>query len=360
MRICEVVRLLPHHRKTGGMPHRAWNLSTALARAGHDVNILTTALPDNSCDIDVYKENNNKKIVIHYLKTPPMKYYPEWWQKVNEYYHTLGEFDVIHSESEAGRTIEADIPKLTTVHGSIYETIETNLLIKSFGGEVDLESRVGMFLREREWLKKFDWIFSVGRKELRIMQDRYGFQNTSILPHPINPTFLQNKWLGDGDYYFAYGMYFVEKGIKYLARLSEELPIWFAGERDIGGNTKYLGALLPDQIAEHLVHCKAMLNLTLCVSGFEMTVVEAMAVGTPIFVTAGHIREELTDGYNCIFTYPWDKNLKKQITSIANNRNKCNALSLNEREYIRVHHSDDKIVRIFEETVKGLSGKDKV
>lgn len=116
MRIAGVVRIWPTHRGVGGMQGHALNLYEGLAARGHDVEVFTTRHPT------LPEEVIEKGVKIHYLAgCKPAVYTDAYFRLVKQKFkerHEKRAFNVIHSESQAGKSLLLEgVSLVATWHG---------------------------------------------------------------------------------------------------------------------------------------------------------------------------------------------------------------------------------------------------
>lgn len=119
---------MPAH-SLGGMQQHTETLAEGLAKRGHKVVVITTAL-------DEREHENINGVEIHYLKnTKPGKYSRDWWRNSVEKFKELNtkeKFDVIYSESIGGYSVvkkNKDFPSVIIFQGTAYDEIKTQLQI---------------------------------------------------------------------------------------------------------------------------------------------------------------------------------------------------------------------------------------
>lgn len=130
MRICMFSRIMPAH-SPGGMQDHVQALSAGLARTGHAVSVITSALPDG-------KESDTVDGVrIYFLKgTPPGQNTNAYWfgaaRKFVEL-HAATPFDILHSQSVGAYGIykrklnrKFHLPLVTSFHGTHLDVLTTS------------------------------------------------------------------------------------------------------------------------------------------------------------------------------------------------------------------------------------------
>ena len=358
MNICETVRCYGTHR-IGGMPLKAQVFSEALVALGHRVIVLTTGMNNNDKQLITNTVNG---VEIYYLDCPSQKYTTQWWNKSNEKFQELHEmikFDVLHSESYSGKDIKTTIPRIATLHGVGAGLVDTYLFMSANGYDVNPTPIIAKYIDEVSQYKDFDLLLGVSKKEQRLLNEMYRLKRPAqLLYNPVNPIFFHYNWEGKEDYYFAYGMTYPEKGSRNLQNLSKKLKILYAGSAPPGGRVEYLGALGHEAIAKYLAECRGLINPTLCHQGFDLTICEAMAVGTPVFAPHYYVDEDLIDKTHCFYFDPTDTD--KAITTInlySKNDELCTKVS-REAKFFAINNFDiKKVVTQFTDIVSKMVDK---
>jgi glycosyltransferase involved in cell wall biosynthesis len=129
MRVCMFAMLLPAHA-TGGMENHALDLARGLAKAGHEVTLISSRHPSG------LEREAVGGVEIHYTLSEPTSRHPlgeaaiEKFLQLNE----ANKFDVVHSQSVAAARLvktglkrKLDIPLVTTMHGTSYLEVRSAL-----------------------------------------------------------------------------------------------------------------------------------------------------------------------------------------------------------------------------------------
>ena len=128
LRIVGFVRLWPTH-KVGGMQSHAESLYRGLAERGHLVHVFVSHHPREPSETNEV----HGRLVIHYAPHgKPAEYSPEyfdWSYQLVLQLHSVIQFDLIHSESNAARRFLRSkiMPTVVTWHGFGYETWRSKL-----------------------------------------------------------------------------------------------------------------------------------------------------------------------------------------------------------------------------------------
>lgn len=161
MRILFVTRSLPFHR-TGGMEAVSWDLARALARAGAQVTILTTAvsaLPERS---------NRDGVDIHTLKVPSGRYSTAWWVRSRRMYEAeyVGRVDVVLSVSAGALSFprssaSRDPIFLAQIHGTAWGEFKSKLRQRSIVSALKSLRNLAWMIRDLRY-RRFDGLIAVG------------------------------------------------------------------------------------------------------------------------------------------------------------------------------------------------------
>ena len=142
LHIAAVCRIWPTH-KPGGMQQHAQTLYSALAQAGHLVDVYTTTNPTMPSLMTDFGGN----LRIHYLEGDGVQpgSQTSGWEKIlrSEVLsrHSQLPFDLIHSESVGGRILhDTDIPFFATWHGYGYEGLRSAITIAQAQGNLNADA----------------------------------------------------------------------------------------------------------------------------------------------------------------------------------------------------------------------------
>jgi glycosyltransferase involved in cell wall biosynthesis len=121
MRICIVAFVVPAH-VVGGMPDHTRDLARGLARAGHEVDVITSRHPDGGRREDVVDG-----VRYVFVDAPKDKYDPTWLRESYAEFHrreAKRPFDVVHSESASAvelfrRGVHRRLPVVVMMHGAL-------------------------------------------------------------------------------------------------------------------------------------------------------------------------------------------------------------------------------------------------
>jgi glycosyltransferase involved in cell wall biosynthesis len=121
MRICIVAFVVPAH-VVGGMPDHTRDLARGLARAGHEVDVITSRHPDGGRREDIVDG-----VRYVFVDAPKDKYDRAWLRESYAEFHRREAerpFDVVHSESASAvelfrRGVHRRLPVVVMMHGAL-------------------------------------------------------------------------------------------------------------------------------------------------------------------------------------------------------------------------------------------------
>jgi hypothetical protein len=202
MRILSVVKGYPTQR-AGGMLHVAQDRAEALAAAGHEVFVATSASP-HSAGVGHSGETVNGVHIGYTLGGPVCNYSQEFADHCVDMASTLKP-DVIHLDSaDFSRIWWSDRPgnpkKIAiTLHGVGFGGWLTKWnqarVAKINPSEVALdENKIRAMLREAEIIRQtFDVVIGISSHERDMLADQYGVFDAKLVYNPIAPYFFDSK-----------------------------------------------------------------------------------------------------------------------------------------------------------------------
>ena len=128
MRICIVAFIVPQHA-IGGMQDHTRDLARGLARAGHEVEVITSRHPEGK------SEDREDGVRYRFVDAPRHHNDPVWLRaSYTEFVrlHAERPFDVVHSESSSGlefvrRGVNRRLPVVVMFHGSFFGLAKAQL-----------------------------------------------------------------------------------------------------------------------------------------------------------------------------------------------------------------------------------------
>jgi glycosyltransferase involved in cell wall biosynthesis len=309
MKIADYTRVWTTH-SLGGMQIRASLAATGLAARGHEVHVFTTSLQRSET-----KEVRHGCLTVHYIEgTVPTQYKTEYFDRALSLFKELGGFDIVHSNSSAGRRhLGGPIPVVATWHG--IGTEQDNLNLLRIGGP----HRTSKF---DDSICCYDHSIVVGPHEHRLLLS-HGIPENRV--HLVLPGLDETKFapdeelrqqtrrrlkLNEGDFVIGQsGRLVFDKGFGQVAaaapKLDQRVKLLVVGSGPALGGLKtgfgdrlvYAGACDHSEMPAFYNAMDLFLNPTARNQGFDLTTVEAMLCGTPVLASdIGASREVLLSG----------------------------------------------------------------
>ena len=201
MKILNVVRVYATHGRPGGMIHVATDRSEALARAGHEVHVLTTAATGHRT---THAETVNGVRVWH-SATAPQEYSDEFANMCRQVCEHLKP-DVIHLESwDKHRcwwhAFAGKVKVAVTNHGEAVGSQLTEWRMRLHGRSkwhpTAIEPAIypGEWLTERQQLKFADVVLATCRFDRWLLADLVGLGGkVKLVYNPLPPWMWENKF----------------------------------------------------------------------------------------------------------------------------------------------------------------------
>jgi len=316
MRICYVTRILPQH-EPGGMQEHQWALAEGAARRGHEVHVISTALPAGAGSPDA-------PFHLHLLPgTIPGKYRGGFFRAAYEAFVRINAeapFDIIHSASFAadGFPIENEAPLVATLHGvSLAETEYEPAVFRNLSAKRRLKCTLRfpkIWYITRRMLSfgaRADFIIvdsAFSRRELLRVAPRVREENVRVVycgidtdrfaPIPKQDA-RETLGLGDGRYALTVSRLDPQKGVQIALRAFERLrdlgiTLLVAGDgsyratleqmaREKGlANVTFLGRVADEDLARYYAATDLFLYPELTQPAFGLVAAEAMAAGCAV------------------------------------------------------------------------------
>jgi glycosyltransferase involved in cell wall biosynthesis len=297
MKIADYTRVWTTHG-LGGMQIRAALVAKGLAQRGHEVHVFTTSLERSN-----ERESCDDGVVVHYIKgTVPRQYKTEYFDGALKLFREIGRFDIVHSNSSAGRRhVGGSIPVVATWHGIGTDQDDINLL--RIGGS----PRTSKF---DESIRGYDHSIVVGPHEERLLVERGvpkervhlilpGMDETQFRPSADERRDTRTR-LNLDDKHFVIGQsgrLVFDKGIEQVAAvapmLDPNIRVLIVGEgpaaaslkRRFGDRAVAAGRCSHSEMPKYYNSMDLFVNPTARHQGFDLTSVEAMLCGTPLLVS---------------------------------------------------------------------------
>ena len=359
MRICYVTRILPQH-EPGGMQEHHWVLAEGAVRRGHDVHVISTALPPGTAAPDA-------PFRLHLLPgTVPGKYRRGFFRAAYAAFLRINAespFDVIHSASFAadGFPVKNDAPLVATLHGvSLAETEYEPAVFRNLSAK----RRLKCILRfPRIWYitkrmlsfgARADFIIvnsEFSKRELlrvapRVRDERVrviccGIDTERFAPIPKEDA-RRALGLGDGKYALTVSRLDPQKGIQIALAAFERLrdldvTLLVAGDgsyrptleriaREKGlPNVTFLGRVGDEDLARCYAATDLFLYPELTQPAFGLVAAEAMACGCAVIGSAHGAIPEVIGDAGRLFPPGDDKALAGEIRAFFGRENRNEA-----------------------------------
>jgi glycosyltransferase involved in cell wall biosynthesis len=277
MKIMLVSRVTPHHRP-GGMPFVVQDRAEALAKAGHDVHVVTTHLAGKTVE--------RVGSLVHFFdaESPSQKWSREFARACEEHWRCF-QPDVLHLDSfDAEHPWWQDKRACITVHGFGWGAFLTkwNLWTKDPRVAIGLTPpptfdaiRLGC---EVKMLRCARVAIGVSKHEYRMLRDEYGLPQAKLVYNPIAEFFFfQDRSERDREYFVC-------------AAVSGQQERGFGVARSAairaGVELRICERLPREQLPAVYDGAKALVLPTFYAQGFDLAVCEARARGCPAIVSA--------------------------------------------------------------------------
>lgn len=181
----------------------------------------------------------------------------------------------------------------------------------------------------------------------------------------VKPNFIKDipaENINREDFFLFIGRLSPEKGIATLLQCfaaAPSLKLVIAGDgpdKDMVlahtknvANITYLGQQLKEQVLELMKKCRALLFPSIWYEGLPLTIIEALATGTPVIASnLGAMTEMIQDGYNGFYFNPGNADeLRNKVIQLAGNTDKYDHLYRNARTtYLEKYHPDVHYISI--------------
>lgn len=256
----------------GGMINVMATRCAELARRGHDVHVLTTALPEGRAgaaemEVDGY--------TVHHLAEPSGKYSDAYLTGCHAMCVSL-QPDIIHVDG-GGSDWWADRPGnpkciAMTPHGTVFEQWFTHWHLYHLGWADTCHTFD--VKRGALWNKRYaclDAVFACCRYQEWQFRELHGLSNVRLLYNPLPAQFFAPRVPPPADGYFAI----------FKANRQRGTPTARAAAKKAGVELRVVQAVHYEDIPAVYDGCKAFVAPMVCATGYDITVAEAMARGRP-------------------------------------------------------------------------------
>jgi glycosyltransferase involved in cell wall biosynthesis len=331
MNVCMFSRIMPAHAP-GGMQDHVQTLSAGLARKGHAVTVITSALA-NGKEFDTID-----RVRIYFLKdTPPGRNTNAYWfaaaRKFDEL-HAAVPFDILHSQSVGAYGVykrklnrKYHLPLVTSFHGTHLDVLTT-----SWHTDFSLTNPIGTarffaltlnllyrYAYRDMWftrgsdvviatsdadVEKYKTLF--GLTDSRIRKVYNGIDTDLFTPRISNLQSLRASLrIGAADrIVLALARLEKDKGVQnaiaIMPRVLEKIPTTLvvvgdgeyrsaleslAREKGVADHVRFVGAQPLAECARYFNLCDVFVDPTLRTDGYDLTIAEAMACAKPVIAS---------------------------------------------------------------------------
>jgi len=377
LKICILIRALPVHIQ-GGQEKHTISLAKALARAGNEVHIVTSAHPEG---LNFIEEDNIK---IHFVEnTSQGKYTYSFFKKISDYVSELDKkirFDIIHSQGFAGLYYQfIDKSRLViTIHGTLFSETPLN---PSYFSQLSFFEKLEMIYRYRMRFVILPFYKTLLRNSRRIIIDSNftrelllkrnpGLSNrTRIVPlgieleeyQALDKEKIRKELDINGFVLFTVSRLEKMKGIDIAIDAIRKLNIpdihyYIAGKgrleaeskemcrKDNIKNVHFLGELFEEELKKYFAMADVFIYPEVSEPAFGLVSIESMAYGTPVIASrSGAIPEVINEEVGLIFEKGNSDELAEKIKLIYGDRNYLERLRTNTRSYVEANFTAEKM-----------------
>jgi glycosyltransferase involved in cell wall biosynthesis len=301
VKIADYTRVWTAHG-LGGMQIRASLMATGLAQRGHEVHVFTTSI-EASATKPAASDARDGAVIVHFIENAePRQYSSEYFDGAFKLFQQIGPFDIVHSNSSAGRRhVGGSIPVVATWHG--IGTDQDGINLSKIGGP----RRTSKF---DDSIRGYDHSIAVGPHEQRLLIDQ-GIPKARVhlvLPGMDETSFCPNENcrretrrqvnVKEEDFLIGVsGRLVFDKGIEQVAaaasKLDPRVKLLIVGEGPAAASLKrnfqdraiYAGACSHDVMPRYYNAMDLFINPTSRNQGFDLTTVEAMLCGTAVLLS---------------------------------------------------------------------------
>lgn len=377
LKICILIRALPVHIQ-GGQEKHTISLAKALARAGNEVHIVTSAHPEG---LNFIEEDNIK---IHFVEnTSPGKYTYSFFKKISARVSELDrkiKFDIIHSQGFAGLYYQfIDKSRLVvTIHGTLFSETPLN---PSYFSQLSFFEKLKTICRYRMRFVILPFYKTLLRNSRRIIIDSNftrelllkrnpGLSNrTRIVPlgieleeyQALDKEKIRKELDINGFVLFTVSRLEKMKGIDIAIDAIRKLNIpdihyYIAGKgrleaeskemcrKDNIKNVHFLGELFEEELKKYFAMADVFIYPEVSEPAFGLVSIESMAYGTPVIASrSGAIPEVINEEVGLIFEKGNSDELAEKIKLIYGDRNYLERLRTNTRSYVEANFTAEKM-----------------
>lgn len=390
MKICILIRALPVHIQ-GGQEKHTISLARALAKAGNEVHIVTSAHPEK---LHFIEEDNIK---IHFVEnTSPGKYTYSFFKKISDCVSELDKkikFDIIHSQGFAGLHYQfVNKSRLvTTIHGTLFSETPLN---PSYFSQLSFFEKLKMIYCYRMRFVILPFYKMLLRNSQRIIVDssftrelllkrNHGSGNKiKVVPlgieledyQKLDKEKIRKELDVNGFILFTVSRLEKMKGIDVAIDAVRKLNIqdihyYIAGKGRLEADLKemckksniknvhFLGELSEEELKKYFAMADVFIYPEVSEPAFGLVSIESMAYGTPVIASrSGAIPEVINEDVGLVFEKGNSDELAEKIKLVYGNRNYLERLRIHTRSYVETNFTADKmaerVLSIYYEIIK--------
>lgn len=300
MRIASICRVVPAHT-VGGMPEAVWESALALKQAGHDVELLTTSLPD------FVGVRCVQGINIHFLPGTTAQGYDGFFEAARAAYDQLNKekpFQMVLAHSKVARDFlrprnhRVRVPVILVNHGNSLDQVQThaNEYVLGLG---DITKATGDLQysydgKDPYWgisdyaiYQAHDAIVAHTPVAVSDLEYRYHCNKVACVPNPCQPAAPGLSGSKDGPLVACAASFVPIKGLAAIlyafkhsgCRLkvigdvpSARLPSWAVA----------VGRVPPQDVMKHMDKCSIFIDGSYHYSCCNLTLAHACSMGIPL------------------------------------------------------------------------------
>jgi glycosyltransferase involved in cell wall biosynthesis len=277
MKIMLVTRVYPTHRP-GGMPFCVQDRARALARLGHEVDVVTTF----KLGVQKIAEDVNGMgalEIYHNHNSPEMVWSREFAEACREHYKMFVP-DVLHFDSFDRRYQWWPSSACVTLHGFGWGAFLTRWNMFRAGRGTFPAFDYPDLRAEAMALQTFDRVIGVSRHEHRMLRDEYGLENARLVYNPVAPQFFDRP-LPPSDHAGEYFLCAAVSGQK-----ERGFDVAQAACRHAGVRFMEVRNVPREAMLEVYDGARALLLPTFYGQGYDLAVAEARARGVPAIMSS--------------------------------------------------------------------------
>ncbi len=404
MKICAITRTTTEHH-VGGMEDHIKTLYKGVSGKGIKVHIITTRHPK-----DKEYENADGIETFYLKKTRPGTYGYSWCKQSLKAFlklHKENNYDLVHSQSIGAYNLfkrnifkKLNLPTLASFHGTPYDEFITDLNI--------IKYKKGKVSRFKEWWLKMNYlhryhmfkvvcakadnVVATNNERAQTLEEVFGAPKDRLLTifngmnldlfNPNVPTEDLRKKINispDEKVILCMARLEIDKGVQFtiecMPRILKDVPnvkLIIVGdgpyrkelekmvkERNIGNNVTFTGYLPFKDINKYLNLCDIFSNYSFRFTGYDLTMLEAMACGKVVLASAyGNNFTLIKDGQSGFLIPVWRTDLLgDKIIDILKNDILRDLIGKNARSRAISHFSAkkmiDETVKVYESLLRG-------